>query len=174
MPILAEPQRCKFCPARATKALVWGDGRSRVAVCPAHEAAARRRIREQGESIIDVVTLKEGALNPSHPADRMSQALELPPDFCYDDRVPGEGFGRRVDPERRESALEEAPAEAPPKARGSIRRSLLPSGKVREIPDSLLKMLGTDWKRLKANRVHDNRINMDIDGTRFTVYTRRG
>lgn len=43
-----------------------------------------------------------------------------------------------------------------------------------EIPDSLLQMLGTDWVNLRAKRVHDNRITLNIDGTRFSVYTRRG
>jgi len=43
-----------------------------------------------------------------------------------------------------------------------------------EIPDSLLKMLGLDWKSLKAFRQHDNRLLVNVDGVRFTVYTRRG
>lgn len=44
----------------------------------------------------------------------------------------------------------------------------------REIPDSLLQMLGTDWKTMRAMRVHDNRMTVTIDGVRYSVYTRRG
>lgn len=44
----------------------------------------------------------------------------------------------------------------------------------KEIPDSLLQMLGTDWKTMRAKRVHDNRMTINIDGVRFSVYTRRG
>ena len=43
-----------------------------------------------------------------------------------------------------------------------------------EIPDSLLQMLGKDWKTLRAHRVHDNRMTINVDGVRFSVYTRRG
>lgn len=43
-----------------------------------------------------------------------------------------------------------------------------------EIPDSLLQMLGTDWKTMRAMRVHDNRMTVTIDGVRYSVYTRRG
>lgn len=42
------------------------------------------------------------------------------------------------------------------------------------IPDSLLQMLGTDWKTMRATRVHDNRMTLTIDGVRYSVYTRRG
>jgi hypothetical protein len=43
-----------------------------------------------------------------------------------------------------------------------------------EIPDSLLQMLGTDWKMMRAMRVHDNRMTVTVDGVRYSVYTRRG
>lgn len=43
-----------------------------------------------------------------------------------------------------------------------------------EIPDSLLQMLGTDWKTMRAMRVHDNRMTVTVDGVRYSVYTRRG
>lgn len=48
------------------------------------------------------------------------------------------------------------------------------SGVRQEIPDSFLRMLGTDWKTMRADRVHDNRMSVNIDGVRYTVYTRRG
>lgn len=65
------------------------------------------------------------------------------------------------------------------KSRGSKeirKRSSGPHGYIsgKEIPDNLLQMLGTDWKTLRATRVHDNRMTMSIDGVRFSVYTRRG
>lgn len=58
--------------------------------------------------------------------------------------------------------------------RGYTRKVLKPDGEKQEIPDSLLQMLGTDWKTLRASRVHDNRMTLNIDGVRFSVYTRRG
>lgn len=42
------------------------------------------------------------------------------------------------------------------------------------IPDSFLQMLGTDWRTLRATRVHDNRMTLTIDGINYTLYTRRG
>ena len=58
--------------------------------------------------------------------------------------------------------------------RGPTRKVTLPSRERREIPDSLLQMLGTDWKTMRATRVHDNRMTVNIDGVRYSVYTRRG
>lgn len=57
---------------------------------------------------------------------------------------------------------------------GPKRRQQLPDREVQEIPDSLLQMLGTDWKTMRAHRVHDNRMTVNIDGVRFSLYTRRG
>jgi len=42
------------------------------------------------------------------------------------------------------------------------------------IPDSFLQMLGTDWRTLRATRIHDNRMTLTIDGINYTLYTRRG
>lgn len=135
-------------------------------------------------------------------------------DFVEDEE-PGTYFGLQADPTRAESALQEAPAEPPPRARigrrgtprGAVIRTVTgkniqgvkgrpikratgrdlgkgTSGPERiitkrdrtrqEIPDSLLQMLGTDWKTMRANRVHDNRMSVTIDGVKYTVYTRRG
>lgn len=58
--------------------------------------------------------------------------------------------------------------------RGYTRKVQRPDREVQEIPDSLLQMLGTDWKTLRGHRVHDNRMTISIDGVRFSVYTRRG
>jgi len=57
---------------------------------------------------------------------------------------------------------------------GYTRKVLKPDREVQEIPDSLLQMLGTDWKMMRAHRVHDNRMTINIDGVRYSVYTRRG
>lgn len=57
---------------------------------------------------------------------------------------------------------------------GPARKITTRSGHREEIPDSLLQMLGTDWKTMRAHRVHDNRMTVNVDGVRFTVYTRRG
>jgi len=56
-------------------------------------------------------------------------------------------------------------------SRGSVER---PDRTRQEIPDSLLQMLGSDWSTMQARRVHDNRMTINIDGVRYSVYTRKG
>lgn len=58
--------------------------------------------------------------------------------------------------------------------RGADRVISRPDGTKVAIPDSLLQMLGMDWKTMRATRVHDNRMTLNIDGVRYSVYTRRG
>lgn len=214
MPDPREPQRCHFCPKRASHSLLWAEGMAYVPVCKAHEGAARTRLREKGESVVDVVAVNRGPRayrEHMHPNLRMAHALEPAPAYAYCNDEVGTHFGRRIDERRRESALlgEAPPApptiapygrRAPPvgatiktrsgagirgvtgdpikrRTGGDIRtRSTDPhrviSGKY--IPDSLLQMLGTDWKTLKATRLHDNRLTVNIDGVRYSMYTRRG
>lgn len=57
---------------------------------------------------------------------------------------------------------------------GYTRKIVKTDSQVQEIPDSLLQMLGTDWTTMRAHRVHDNRMTINIDGVRYSVYTRRG
>lgn len=212
MPRPTAPQKCHYCPHAAEKSLIWADGRAYVPVCRAHEQAARRKIRSQGDSILDVKQVEQKPntyREDFHPHMKMEEALKPAPGFAYfDDEEPGERFGLQADARRRESALSEAPRpdvapygrRSPPRGqlfrqrtgkdiRGITgkpikRRSTDPiktrstdphqvvTGK--HIPDSLLKMLGTDWKSLRAIRVHDNRMTVNIDGVRYSLYTRRG
>lgn len=58
--------------------------------------------------------------------------------------------------------------------RGVTRQIMKRTRRRQEIPDSLMQMLGTDWKTMRATRVHDNRMTVTIDGVRYSVYTRRG
>lgn len=214
-------QKCKYCEEPAALSLIWADGRAYIPVCKGHESTARNRIRQQNDSVVDVKQVEQGPLAyresyypPGHPAGLMQSALE-PALAFVEDEEPGTYFGLQADPERAHSALQEAPARPPPRARigrrgtprgavipthsgpdiqgistrpvakattgrkgkgtaGDPRRVQLPSKVRQEIPDSLLQMLGTDWKNLKAYRVHDNRMTINIDGVRYSVYTRRG
>jgi hypothetical protein len=41
-------------------------------------------------------------------------------------------------------------------------------------PKEFLKALGTDWSVLRARRVGENRMTIELDGERFTIYSRAG
>ncbi len=214
MPDPRESQHCHFCRKRANHSILWNEGMAYVSVCMSHDGDARLRLREEGESIVDIVAIRPGPRSYRehlHPNLRMAHALEPAPEFAYCEDAIGTHFGRRVGMDRKLSALlGETPAAPPRVARsgrraaprgatiktrsgkgiqgisgdpikrrsgGDIRtRSTDPhrviSGKY--IPDSLLQMLGTDWKTLKATRLHDNRLTLNIDGVRYSLYTRRG
>lgn len=205
-------QKCKYCDQPAERSLIWAEGRAYIPVCRAHEQKARNRIRSNRDSVCDVKRVEQGPIayreHQFNPRARMEQALE-PALAFVEDEEPGTYFGLQADPERAESAFQEAPAEPLPRAaigrrstvrgtrfpattgkeiqgvKGTIRQRRGPAPRRttgdkphqvagREIPDSLLQMLGTDWKNMRAHRVHDNRMTVSIDGVRFSVYTRRG
>jgi hypothetical protein len=203
------PQKCAFCDNPAVKSFLYANGREHVPACANHFQEAKDQIRDEGDSVVGVVDIIPSPLFRREGADsesRMRMALEKAPAFAYEHGEPGEGFGRRVDSARRQSALTEQPPRAPigradvprgvtfpsrndhdimglsgkPLRRTSTEPlktiSTEPIQRVAgvEIPDSLLKMLGLDWKSLKAFRQHDNRLLVNVDGVRFTVYTRRG
>lgn len=222
MSTATKAQKCKFCEEPAAVSLIWADGRAYIPCCKAHERHARNVVASQNDSVCDVkrveqgpIAYRESSYPVGHPAGLMQSALE-PALAFVEDEEPGTYFGLRASPERALSALQEAPAQPPPRARigrrgtprgavipthsgpdiqgvkagqpiakattgrkgkgtaGEPRRVQLPSKVRQEIPDSLLQMLGTDWKNLKAYRVHDNRMTINIDGVRYSVYTRRG
>lgn len=82
--------------------------------------------------------------------------------FMIQGQYESTNFGLQAKGSRAASALAEAPASrnlplANPKTAGS-----------------LLKALGTDWRQIRMRRVHDHRITVDMDGARFTLYTRNG
>ena len=78
-------------------------------------------------------------------------------------------FGARVRGQRKLSALDEAPIRGAGKQPGSR----LSVDNVRDA-GSFLRALGLNWRQLRARRVHDHRISVDIDGAKFTLYTRNG
>ena len=215
-------QKCKFCDEPAASSLIWADGRAYIPCCQAHVRHGRNVVASQNDSVCDVKQVEQGPIAyresyypPGHPEGLMQSALE-PALAFVEDEEPGTYFGLQADPGRAHSALQEAPARPPPRARigrrgtprgavipthsgpdmqgskagrpvakstsgrtgkgtaGDPRRVQLPDKKRQEIPDSLLQMLGTDWKNMKAYRVHDNRMTINIDGVRYSVYTRRG
>ena len=227
-------QKCKYCDEPAAVSLIWADGRAYIPCCKAHETKARNQIRSQRDSVCDVKQVEQGPFAPpsqrgqqmgpqaraesyyppGHPAGLMQSALEAPLAFVEAEE-PGAHFGLQADPQRVQSAFQEAPEDTTPRARigrrstprgavhtqhsgpdiqgvtgkpikrvstgrqgrgtrGYTRKVVKPDREVQEIPDSLLQMLGTDWKTMRAHRVHDNRMTINIDGVRFSVYTRRG
>ena len=227
-------QKCKYCDEPAAVSLIWADGRAYIPCCKAHERKARNQIRSQRDSVCDVKQVEQGPFAtpsqrgqqmgpqtraesyypPGHPAGLMQSALEAPLSFVEAEE-PGTHFGLQADPQRAQSAFQEAPEDTTPRARigrrstprgavhtqhsgpdiqgvtgkpikrsttgrhgrgtrGYTRKVVKPDREVQEIPDSLLQMLGTDWKMMRAHRVHDNRMTINIDGVRFSVYTRRG
>jgi hypothetical protein len=172
-------QPCGYCHRQATQSLVWAEGYAYIPVCPAHDTAARNTIRESGGSVIDVRKCSDLPLG-YHEA-KMARALQPAPTA----REPHEesSYGLRCDPLRRASLTQAAPTlrftpvlrEQPVRYRMTdkpVQEAQKVAGE--EIPTSLLRMLGTNWKRLKAFRVHDNRVALNIDGTPYTVYTRKG
>lgn len=71
-----------------------------------------------------------------------------------------EGYGRRVDDRRMASMMEAPPAEPPPLV--TPRKAKL----------NFLQRLGKDWTMLRARRVTPDRMDVLVDGDRFTVHTR--
>ena len=78
-------------------------------------------------------------------------------------------FGMRAQGQRKLSALAEAPVIRANKQPGAR----LPVDNIRDA-GSFLKALGLNWRQMRARRVHDHRISVDIDGAKFTLYTRNG
>lgn len=59
------------------------------------------------------------------------------------------------------------------KAPSAVDKFPTKKSKVRDAA-SLLKALGTDWRVLRANKVHDHRMTVTIDGMKYTLYMRKG
>lgn len=175
------PNKCHYCEDPAVMSILWAEGRAYIPVCKSHKKKAIHQVTVTNKDEVDKIYPYEEAYR---------------------------GFGAFLRPERKNSALQEAP-EAPygradvPRGVGGIntrtgtdiqaikgpsitkfvgktvepkatRVVSSPDGEKQEIPDSLLKMLGKDWKTLRATRVHDNRMTVSIDGVVYSVYTRRG
>lgn len=78
-------------------------------------------------------------------------------------------FGLQAAGGRKLSALSEAPVIKANKQPGAR----VPVDQIRDA-GSFLKALGMNWRQLRARRVHDHRMSVDIDGAKFTLYTRNG
>lgn len=139
------PQKCKYCKNPAVKSLIWADGRAYIPVCSQHETTARETVKDQNDSVCDVKMI-----------DGIREDVN---------------FGLIGAGQRKLSALSEAP---PPKV--AARQVGYSGSKVSNTRDagSFLKALGTEWRQMRARRVHDHRISVDIDGAKFTLYTRNG
>ena len=65
---LGVPQKCKYCPARATKATVWAEGAAYIPTCDNHLEAARSRVEDDnGDQVERIVDLPQtrGAPTPA-------------------------------------------------------------------------------------------------------------
>lgn len=181
-----DQQKCQFCKGGATKSLLFSDRKDYVPVCRTHEQEGRAYIRKVKAGVDDVVEIDLSAV-PVYRED-------ADPILAMAKAEPGENsfYGLRAhDPARRKSvAMEAKRIMAPIKAyepdpKTDRRPVQLPGDKVRDkkqsprgtkglAPKTLLKMLGTDWKTWRMTKIHDNRLNVFVDGNRFTIYTRRG
>lgn len=72
-----------------------------------------------------------------------------------------EGYGRRVSPARMASLQEAPPAEPPPK---------IPTSKQPKKP-SFLQRLGKDWTMLRARKMTKDRVDVLVDGDRYSIRT---
>lgn len=73
------------------------------------------------------------------------------------------GYGLRVSPLREAEVGKAAPKKEDPFKTVTPRDA-----------ETLWQALASDWKRLRAVKLHKNRLSVDLDGQIFTVYTRKG
>jgi len=173
---------CEYCDQPVTKVLVLGGGGS-ISVCNGHVADGRRQASDEDLSVVDVRDVQPGlAVYREHtfiPEQRFRSALRPALEFVPSVE-PGTYFGLRgCGVRRRKSAFQEASV-VPVKSRKNViakQKDADSNGgdlAKKEVPSALLKMLGQDWRNLKARRVHANRVSVDVDGVKYTLYTRKG
>lgn len=153
---MADPkaaQPCKYCNSAASHSLIWAEGSAYIPVCKAHEGAARRRLRQHGEGVEDVVACSQQPIAYRESSDfRMQNALQPVPVFAHD--APNWGLRARG---RETSALEEAPkapmriapigrASAP---RGATIRTRSSKKDIMRVSDKPIRKMGTGSKEIR-------------------------
>lgn len=175
-----ERQKCRYCDQAATKSLLFSGaaGADHLATCAGHEGVARAILRKAGAGVTDVVEIDQSLPVYREDEDPILQMARQEPDE-------NSNFGMTVRGDRKSSAIAEAPKTTihspqtlKPQDKGAYLKPFkapkMPTGTKGKGPESFLRALGTDWKNMRMTRVHDNRMNVMIDGQRYTVYTRRG
>jgi hypothetical protein len=144
------PQQCMYCEDTAHCSFLYREGSRYIPVCEEHELAARSDLRSVGIALPQriAITRKVAAHDPVR---NWSRDLPAPK---FQEATDAE-LGRRVGAQRRASMNKEPPASPPYKRK------------------TLLQRLGQDWKVLRGIRIND-RIDLLVDGERYTVYTRGG
>jgi hypothetical protein len=174
-----DAQKCAYCDGDATHSVIWDGGHGFIPACDEHHTHARNTIRLLGGSIIDTYqiantpvgfSMGQGVGTPSE--HRMWEALQPVPREIFHSSG-GYGLGQRVNAERCRF-MEQDPPEAVTGQPETISKPVSKDQSKKKIPSALLQMLGTPWKTMRVYRVHDNRMNVTIDGIRYTLYTRRG
>lgn len=150
------PQKCMFCDRQARWSLTYRAGKSFIPVCTSHEEDAREEIRSNGEGVSDKVRILATA-----DQRRAWSATQKPPELT------GWRKGLRVT-EQRLRSLHEAP---PKEATDNIPPTPSQRLGLRKKPEFLQK-LGTEWSMLRARRMDSKRVEVLIDGDRYTIYTR--
>lgn len=160
-------QDCRYCLEPAVASLTYNE-KEYVPVCWGHEVVGRQEIRKLGYGVTDMVAIDNRTAAPGGD-DKLARALQPAP--TYPAATAESRFGLRVDAKRAAAAVAEAtPAEISPNS-PNIKRVSEPG---KDLPTAFLQALGTDWRNLRATRVHSNRITVSIDDQKYTVYTRRG
>ena len=187
-----DQQKCKYCESAAIKSLIWADGRAYVPVCAGHEQVCRNMLKKKGDGVTDVVDIDQ-SLPVYRDEDRdpifaiaKKGLAEAPPTFAP------RNFSRGVTTSRSSSGMQPAdqpagrtagPASPRPGAKPQrlggpttpqYKAPKAPAGTLGIGPQNIFGMLATDWKTFRMQRVHDNRLNIIVDGQRYTVYMRCG
>jgi hypothetical protein len=185
-----DPQRCMYCNEAAVSSLTYDESRKYMPVCSQHETLARAEIRKTGSGVDDRVLI----VQPRGPYESLRWwSLQQPPPRA--DGLTEAELGQRVDPMRRRS-LREAPSEpilrrtdpdyvqkSITRATGSqvlrrtdpkyVDKAIQRARDAQRKPQTFLQRLGDDWTTLRARKIND-RVDLLIDGERYTLYTKRG
>ena len=183
------PQKCMYCDNPALWSLTYAKGKKYIPVCAEHDDRARNDIIEMGEGVDDKVFIR----NPRSPyeSQRMwSLTQPAPPlhedvESNYGQRVAGaraaslkeDPLLRSTDPKYVDQVLNRVKKDPllrrtdPDYVDQAVLRTIR---SMQRKPKSFLQKLGTDGSTLRAHRATSDRIDVMIDGDRFSLYTRKG
>jgi hypothetical protein len=197
-------QECMYCEGSALYSLIYMEGKKYIPTCANHETVARAEIRDYGSGVDDVIECaiapfgSPGAPMPTAIESRMHSAHQKAPPR-HTAPGPESNFGQRVGGRRQGAVLTEA---APQVMRSTdqgyvdkaiarvwgnqplrytdkdyVDKAVNRTKKKREKQKAktVLQALGGDWTTLRARKIQGGtRIDMLIDGDRWTIYSRKG
>ena len=170
----SDAQRCMYCDNTALWSLTYLEGKKYMPVCANHETLARSEIRKAGSGVDDRVAVVQ-TRSPYESRRMWSLQCRAP---RLDERMTEQQLGRRVTTDRQRSLDEAPPAEPPVVLRPSdpdyvkraVQRNVALSKSKQQ---TFLQRMGDDWTTLRARKIND-RIDLMVDGDRFTLYSKRG